>query len=154
MTHPTTPRPAGRPARPASWGVIVIIVIAITILGGTAWLATRAVAKKAETEKKETADKKATSAPATPPEYPRSGSGHLTKDVGIKAFIDPAWTYTRPTGRVRFVFVKDPEIVFDDLAGVEVERDPKRDRAWRRMPAGEYIVYSLENRKIWFKWWM
>ncbi|OGI65382.1 hypothetical protein A3A95_00820 [Candidatus Nomurabacteria bacterium RIFCSPLOWO2_01_FULL_39_18] len=93
-----------------------------------------------------------TVAPVPPPEYPRSGEGFLTKDVGIKAYIDPLRATTRTTGRIRYVFVKDPTVTFDDLPG-KVERDRKRDKAWRDMLAGEYMVYSLEDRRIWYKWW-
>src|SRR3989344_2882722 len=50
-------------------------------------------------------------------EFPTSGEGHATKEVGLKAYLDPRRTFTRPSGPARYVFAKDTHLSFDDMEG-------------------------------------
>ncbi len=81
-------------------------------------------------------------------EFPLSGEGHATKDVGLKAYLDPTRTHTRPSKDARYVFVEDPDVVFDDLVGSNVNH-----QAWVDMPSGKYLVYPLSGDQIYFRWW-
>jgi len=97
----------------------------------------------------------ATVSPTPPPAptFPTSGEGHANKEVGLKAYLDPQRTFTRPSGRARYVFAEDPSLYYDDLAGASINRDAKRRRIWWDMPEGKYIVYPLEADDIFFRWW-
>jgi len=98
----------------------------------------------------------ATPAPPAVPtvdmEYPTSGSGRATKEVGLKAYLDPLRVHTLPSGPARYVFAEDRSVFFDDMAGAKIDETESR-KIWWKMPAGKYIVYPLVVDEIIFKWW-
>ncbi len=94
-------------------------------------------------------------APSAPPEYSSFGEGIATKEVGIKAYLDPMKSHTRPSRSAKYVFVEDTlltwtEIVGDDLSDADIQAQL---RAWWKRPAGNYIIYPVEGDKIFFRWW-
>jgi len=89
-------------------------------------------------------------APPEDPEYPRSGEGYTTKEVGLKCWLDPRHTYTRPSGPARYVVANHPSMFFDDVEGTKVQVNT----TWQGMPAGKYIVYPISrDDEIFFRWW-
>lgn len=98
------------------------------------------------------AEERARIARIPPPEYPLAGEGHAKAGVGIKAYLDPKRTYTRPSGPAKYVFAEDTSLFFDDVEGHVVDRTPNRQK-WQEMPEGKYIVYPLVRDDIYFKWW-
>jgi len=82
-------------------------------------------------------------------EFPISGEGHATKEVGLKAWLDPEKTYTRPSRPARYVFVEDTDVFFDDKEG-PVNTNHKD---WKNMPSGKYLVYPLKGDRVYFRWW-
>ena len=74
-------------------------------------------------------------APPEDPEYARSGEGYATKAIGLKVWLDPRKSYTRPSGPARYVVENHPTMYFDDSApGVQ------SNQKWWGMPAGRYIM--------------
>jgi hypothetical protein len=95
-------------------------------------------------------------APVVAPEYPTHGEGHATKEVGLKAWLDPKKTHVHPSRPARYTFVQDPTLSWDDCAGARVESNSsKHVRVWlEEMPAGEYTVKPInEGDRIFFRWW-
>ena len=87
----------------------------------------------------------------TPPitvEFPSSGEGYATKEIGLKAWLNPMRTYLRATEPTRYVFVENPEVTFDDLGPIG-----QNSKEWFNMPAGKYLVYPLKGDKTYFHWW-
>lgn len=84
-------------------------------------------------------------------DFPISGEGHATKEVGIKAYLDPLKTHTRPSGPAKYVFVEDESLFFNDTAGSRI--DKTTNNVWWEMPAGRYVIYPLGRDHIFFKWW-
>lgn len=87
--------------------------------------------------------------PPAPPEFPTRGEGVATKDHPVKAWLRPSKGETRPTGKARYVFVDDPTLWFNDLAGARLEVNEE----WRAMPEGKYLVYPFDRDQIFFRWW-
>lgn len=135
------------------WGWIIgTIVVFLIGWGIISWISSANAKAKADQEAR------AEHARTNPPpakitvEFPFSGEGHATKEAGIKAYLDPRRTFTRPSGPARYVFANDPVLFFDDTEGHKVDRTKNR-KAWQEMPEGNYIVYPLDRNRIWFKWW-
>ncbi len=82
-------------------------------------------------------------------EFPITGEGHATKEIGLKAWLDPEKTYLRPSRPARYVFVEDTDVFFDDKEG-PVNTNHKD---WKNMPSGKYLVYPLKGDKVYFRWW-
>lgn len=134
-------------------------IVAITLVLGVVYLihSTKAKAKAEKVAMAQAAAEYARihpPAPNVPPEYPTSGSGHTTQATPIKAWLDPMKTFLRPSRAARYVFVEDPEMVFDETytEGLESNSTPHR-KQWLAMPAGKYLVYPLGADKIYFRWW-
>jgi hypothetical protein len=89
--------------------------------------------------------------PPTPPlppigtsEYPASGEQFATKS-GLKVWLDPARSHTRPSQAVRC-----------QLAGHEfsfIDRPNIPTPGWSLIPAGGYVCYPLEGNEAYYKWW-
>jgi len=91
-------------------------------------------------------------APMFVPEYPISGAGHATKEVGLKAYLDPMKTYVLPSRPARYVFIEDTSVFFDDTEGARVDTT-EHHQVWLDMPPGEYLVYPIGADKVYFRWW-
>ena len=88
-------------------------------------------------------------APTPVLEFPTSGDGWATKEVGLKAYLDPMRTYTRPRGPARYELAKDRSVYFDDDGpGIGANKE-----VWYEMPPGEYLVFPLKGDRIYFRWW-
>jgi hypothetical protein len=85
---------------------------------------------------------------ASDEKYPRAGSGVATK-AGLKAWLDPKHSYTRPSGPAKYCRADDLSTCFEDKAGTTVEVNP----LWQAQHAGEYVVFPLGNADITFRWW-
>lgn len=147
-------RTGWRPSRPnVHWGWIVGVLGVLLLLAITGGI--RGCIKKSQAEEvaKEKARQEAIAFAKANPiivEFPISGEGHATKQVGLKAWLDPTRTYTRPSRAVRYVFVEDTEVFFDDIGpGI----NSNNNKEWLNMPAGKYIVYPLKGDRIYFRWW-
>jgi formylglycine-generating enzyme required for sulfatase activity len=84
-------------------------------------------------------------------EFPTSGSGRATKEVGLKAYLDPRRTEGRLSGPAKYVFADNPALSFDDKPG---PMDAATAQRWWSMPAGNYIVYPRGVDEISFTWWL
>lgn len=75
-------------------------------------------------------------------EFPKSGEGYVTADTPVKAYLDPQSSYgrTQDGKRIKAVFASDPNLffVFHDY---KPGGNSKGIGKWRRMPAGNYLVY-------------
>ena len=81
--------------------------------------------------------------------FPTSGEGWATKQVGVKAWLDPKHTFTRASGKyARYVLAENPNLFFDDTDVVATT-----NKNWQQFPAGNYIVFPLGTDKIHFHWW-
>ncbi|MFA6586159.1 MAG: hypothetical protein WCS86_03310 [Candidatus Paceibacterota bacterium] len=80
--------------------------------------------------------------------FPTSGEGYVTAQNGLKMYLDPRLTHTRPSGRVKYTLSSDPSIwIIEDKDGIDVNK-------MMSMPPGNYIVTSSEGSKeVYFKWW-
>ena len=130
--------------------MITVLVIGATV--GIFYL-TVSSKKKAEAEKvaAEAARTKATTASVVM-EFPISGEGHARRGVGLKAYLDPQRSFTRPSGPAKYVFAEDTSLFFDDTEGAKVDLTAHR-KEWQQMPAGKYVIYPLDRDDIFFKWW-
>lgn len=84
-------------------------------------------------------------------EFPTSGSGVATKAIGLKAYLDPLKSSTRPSKSARYVFVDNPKLFFDDVGtNGKIGNNAK---IWWKMPPGRYVVYPIGAEDITFSWW-
>lgn len=149
---------------PTNWmGVItkLAVVVLLLSLGSCFFFTGYATYKTATTPKPPPPNTSATmpqsSQPSVAPEYPTSGEGYATKEVGLEAWLDPMKTYLRPTSdenpdvprAARYVFAKNKKLFFDDT-GPSIGT---KKELWWKMPAGNYLVYPLKEDKIYFRWW-
>ena len=84
------------------------------------------------------------------PEYARSGEGYAKKAIGLKVWLDPRKSYTRPSGPARYVVENHPTMYCDESVAATAQIDEKK---WRGMPAGRYIVYPIGADEVFFRWW-
>lgn len=128
------------------WAWVVFWILAVTVGVGSC---------KQSNEAKKTAlenTRRAVAAiPAPVVEYPISGEGHATKEVGLKVWLDPMKTSTRTSRAARHVFVEDPAVFYehDEVTG---EQPPEKKKQWEMMPKGKYLVYPLTGDRIFFQW--
>lgn len=82
------------------------------------------------------------------PEFPIAGEGYAKKSSPVKCWLDPKRSYTRAPKPVRYVLSGNTRVFFDDI-------DPigHNNQIWAKMPAGRYLVYSIEEDEILFRWW-
>ena len=94
-----------------------------------------------------------TPAPTRLLDFPKAGEGPAKRGVGLKAYINPQKTYTRPSGPAKYVLATNPDVFFNDTAGENL--DHQNNKQWWSMPAGEYFVYPLKEgvEEIYFRWW-
>jgi hypothetical protein len=154
--------------RPKPHAAIVVILIAIIVMaiGLTTWVLTTkhkvVIEKQARADSVKVAEEKEAAVRSgmyyAPPvegtlDFPAKGEGHATKKVGLRAWLNPMKTHTRPSREVRYVFAEDTTIFFDDTAGADETKYHLIERKWWRMPAGKYIVYPLRSDDVFFRWW-
>lgn len=157
---PTTPLTQGGDTKNTMRLVFLIIFLVFGLLQIRHCVAKHRIATKVA--KIEAAQRAAAYAAAHPPtpivasEFPTHGQGHATKEIGLKAWLDPKKTHVHPSRPARYTFVQDPTLSWDDRAGAKVESNSSQHvRVWlEEMPTGEYLVYSLnEGDRIFFRWW-
>lgn len=157
---PTTPLTQGGDTRNTMRLVFLIIFLVLGLLRIKHCVAKDRVTMKAaeiKAAQKAAADVAAhPPAPVVAPEYPTHGEGHATKEVGLKAWLDPKKTHVHPSRPARYTFVQDPTLSWDDCAGARVESNSSNHvRVWlEEMPAGEYTIRPInEGDRIFFRWW-
>jgi hypothetical protein len=76
-------------------------------------------------------------------EYQGTGHGTATKSQCVKAWFWPGVTWTKiiKGSGARYVFLRDPSITHEDMAGRPSPR-------WPQMPRGRYAVYPLDGEEF------
>jgi hypothetical protein len=131
------------------WGcftkVTALIILAILT---SCCIATLSCGKKLGSDMREGAKEQ-----IRPSEFPVTGNGIAEKGFGLKCWLDPMKSYTRPSGPARYQSAENPAKFWDDTSGKEVESQSSTHyQAWLRMPAGRYVVYPLGDEPIIFFW--
>lgn len=132
-----------------TWFILVIIIVLLGIGGCISSCHKKAKAKEVARQQ---AIAYALTHPPLPPEFPTSGEGHATKQVGLKVWLDPMKTYVRASKPARYVFVEDPDLFFDNTENARVQ-NTEHYKKWLDMPPGKYLVYPIKEDRLYFRWW-
>ncbi|MES2416245.1 MAG: hypothetical protein V4504_00930 [Patescibacteria group bacterium] len=89
--------------------------------------------------------------------FSTEGNGYATKNNPVKAYLDPKLSYTRHRhgngapgiAKAKYVLASNHHLFF---ISSDAPEDTSNINAWAEMPAGNYLIYPIDEEGITF-WW-